>query len=223
MGYHLLMYLFFTAILVPLLAPVFGRVSLPVFTSANAPVKPVSLFTCLMNRHYVQEELGRILEEISLDLGKEVQIVYLDANFPFINGFPLLPHKSHDDGKKVDIAFIYTSLEGDILNKGKGFLGYGVIEYPKSNEFDQAAACHSKGYWQYSLLEKVAFQRSSPKYTFSNAHNRQLIRLLTTDNRVGKIFIEPHLKQRLGLGKYDKIRFHGCAAVRHDDHIHIQL
>jgi hypothetical protein len=25
------------------------------------------------------------------------------------------------------------------------------------------------------------------------------------------------------LGGYDKVRYHGCHAVRHDDHIHIQL
>ena len=37
-----------------------------------------------------------------------------------------------------------------------------------------------------------------------------------------KIFIEPHLKQRLGI-KNQKVRFHGCGAVRHDDHIHLQI
>lgn len=40
---------------------------------------------------------------------------------------------------------------------------------------------------------------------------------------VRKIFLEPHLKTRLKLSKYSKIRFHGCHSVRHDDHIHLQL
>lgn len=40
---------------------------------------------------------------------------------------------------------------------------------------------------------------------------------------IGKLFLEPHLKSRWRLGAYDKIRFHGCKAVRHDDHLHIQL
>ena len=39
---------------------------------------------------------------------------------------------------------------------------------------------------------------------------------------LGKVFIEPHLKDRMKLTN-SKIRFHGCGAVRHDDHIHIQL
>ncbi len=33
---------------------------------------------------------------------------------------------------------------------------------------------------------------------------------------------KPHLKTRLKLSSA-KIRFHGCQAVRHDDHIHVQL
>ena len=32
----------------------------------------------------------------------------------------------------------------------------------------------------------------------------------------------PHLKARLGLNS-NKVRFHGCHAVRHDDHFHVQL
>lgn len=43
-----------------------------------------------------------------------------------------------------------------------------------------------------------------------------------SDQRVGKIFIEPHLAQTLGLND-PKVRFQGCRAARHDDHIHIQL
>ncbi len=35
--------------------------------------------------------------------------------------------------------------------------------------------------------------------------------------------IEPYLKKSLGLGTESKIRFQGCQAVRHDDHIHLEL
>jgi hypothetical protein len=37
-----------------------------------------------------------------------------------------------------------------------------------------------------------------------------------------KIFIEPHLKNALGIAD-SHIRFQGCRAARHDDHIHIQV
>lgn len=43
------------------------------------------------------------------------------------------------------------------------------------------------------------------------------------DSRVGKIFIEKHLEERLRLSSHSKIRQAGCHSVRHDDHIHIQL
>ena len=39
---------------------------------------------------------------------------------------------------------------------------------------------------------------------------------------IGKDFIEPHLAKRLGATT-SKIRFQGCKAARHDDHIHVQL
>ncbi len=39
---------------------------------------------------------------------------------------------------------------------------------------------------------------------------------------VEKIFVEPHLAERLGV-QADTIRFQGCRAARHDDHIHMQV
>lgn len=38
--------------------------------------------------------------------------LYLDANFPFFDGFPLLPHLSHVDGRKRDIAYYYADSMG---------------------------------------------------------------------------------------------------------------
>lgn len=46
--------------------------------------------------------------------------------------------------------------------------------------------------------------------------------LLSRDPRIGKIFLAPHLAAKFGSDA-PKIRFQGCAAARHDDHIHIQL
>ncbi len=47
---------------------------------------------------------------------------------------------------------------------------------------------------------------------------RQLVRRKT----IGKLLLEPHLERRLGV-RSNKIRFQGCGAARHDDHVHIQL
>jgi hypothetical protein len=39
---------------------------------------------------------------------------------------------------------------------------------------------------------------------------------------VDKVFLEPHLTSSLGLAA-PAVRFQGCRAARHDDHIHVQI
>jgi hypothetical protein len=57
---------------------------------------------------------------------------------------------------------------------------------------------------------------------FSENATKQLILEIVKEKNVSKLFIEPHLKHRMGLFN-SKIRYHGCQAVRHDDHIHFQI
>ena len=57
---------------------------------------------------------------------------------------------------------------------------------------------------------------------FSKKGTQELLKLIIKQKDVGKIFIEPHLNTRLNLTS-QKVRYHGCQAVRHDDHIHFQL
>jgi hypothetical protein len=85
-----------------------------------------------------------------------------------------------------------------------------------------AGYCGGKGFWQYSLLPKIVSQRNKNDFEFDELRTKRLVQLLTAQKDIGKLFIEPHLKKRLGLNDA-KIRFHGCQAVRHDDHIHVQL
>ena len=147
---------------------------------------------------------------------------YLDANFPFFNGFPLMPHLSHNDGKKLDIAFYYTS-SNEQTNEAPSFIGYGVYDEPKPGESDYPSTCEQRGYWQYGLLSSVVPQWNTDKFEVDVERTRELIKLLSEDNLTSKIFIEPHLKERWKLNGYNNIRFHGCQAVRHDDHIHTQI
>ena len=80
--------------------------------------------TDLLNRNYVKPELNTSLQNIAKGLNKKhpgIKLVYLDANFPFFNKFPLLPHLSHNDGKKIDISLIYENEEGKLTNQ-KTFL-----------------------------------------------------------------------------------------------------
>ena len=83
--------------------------------------------------------------------------------------------------------------------------------------------CADKGYWQYGLLAYAAAPFKGKKHTFREKETAFLVQQFLKQKAVSKIFLEPHLKYRLGLGKQSRIRFHGCGAVRHDDHFHVQL
>ncbi len=40
---------------------------------------------------------------------RDFQIVYLDAGFPLFDRFPLIPHLSHGDRRKVDLALVHQN------------------------------------------------------------------------------------------------------------------
>lgn len=199
------------------------RVPLPL-TETNH-LRPLNFLTCLLNRHYVTPQLKDISLQVADDMAKKYPgstLSYLDANFPFIDKFPLIPHLSHNDGKKLDLAFCYSLPETDEIKNGSpSWIGYGVCEEPKKGEKDTPSECDKK-HWQYSLLTKIVPQGGKENYTFNNERTKYLVELYANQPAIGKIFIEPHLKTRLRLN-HAKVRFHGCHAVRHDDHIHVQL
>ncbi|WNJ17964.1 hypothetical protein [Pontibacter sp. G13] len=216
-------YLLFNIAIVPPLARLTGRVPLPVFSSET--LVPKQLGYCLMNRHYVEPELKALLEDAGKHLSTQfpgTAITYLDANLPFWDGFPLLPHLSHNDGEKVDLAFFYQDEAGAYArNHTRTWLGYGSIEAPTSREKNWTEICLSRGYWQYNFIE--TFTGPDEDMALDRDRTASLIRYLARSPKTGKILLEPHLKYRWGLGGFNKIRFHGCHAVRHDDHIHLQL
>ena len=210
--------------IVPVMARILGRVPLPLTETNN--VQPLNIMTCLLNRNYVRSELKQTVFDVAKNINAKfpgTTINYLDANFPFINKFPLIPHLSHNDGKKLDLSFCYRDQKtGEPTNDCPSFFGYGVCEGPLQQESNMPAICADRGYWQYSFLTKVISQKDKQNFTFDSDKTKVLINLLAKQQTIGKIFIEPHLKTRLQLTT-DKIRFHGCQAVRHDDHIHVQL
>ena len=179
-----------------------------------------------MNRHYVDTDLYDVLLNSATEMQEEFPetvTYYLDACFPLGAKFPLLPHWSHNDGRKIDLAFYYTdTTTKENKNGSPSWLGYGVCESPRKGEENMPEYCAENGYFQYSLLEKVVPQYKKDDYAFDPVRTKRLIQVLTTSSKIKKIFIEPHLKKRMNLTS-SKIRFHGCHAVRHDDHIHVQL
>jgi len=220
----LVLYLAVTLLLVPPLARRLGRVPLPVRGTAH--VAPLTVWTCLLNRHYVKPGLRESLYDAARQLHAAfpgTRVAYLDANFPFLDGFPLWPHLSHHDGNKLDLAFCYRDARTGEPRSGvaPSPIGYGVYEGPGRGEPDTPRDCAARGYWQYGLLGYLVPQGRKATVRFDPERTRRLIGLLVAQPGVRKLFIEPHLKTRLRLGS-GKIRFHGCGAVRHDDHIHVQ-
>ncbi len=208
-----------TFLITPFIAPIFGREKV----RHSDRISPTNYMTLILNRNYVKPELNQLLNQLDKDLeGTEITINYLDANFPFIDEFPLLPHLSHNDGEKIDLSLIYERSDGTITDQQKSMSGYGVFENPKPNETDQISICKKSGYIQYDFPKYLTFGRIHSDLKFSEKGTKKLIRAILKQPQLGKLFIEPHLKSRLKL-QHNKVRYHGCRAVRHDDHIHIQL
>ena len=215
------LYLITTFLIIPKVAPILGREKI----KETKFIQAHSFFYKLANRNYVRPELNRVVEKIAREFEQQnegIKLIYLDANFPFVNKFPLLPHLSHNDGRKIDVALIYESPNGQLTNKKPSVSGYGVFEGPTEDEYNQISVCKQQGYWQYDYPKYLTLGRPNKNVTFSKNGTRQLIKLISEHNEVSKLFVEPHLKSRMNLTS-KKIRFHGCQAVRHDDHIHFQI
>lgn len=213
-----LLYLLFNLVIIPPIASHFGREKLPWF---DTELQPRNWFYPLAFRNYVNPELKLELENSAHVLYKSgITVTYLDANFPFFDGFPLLPHLSHNDGKKIDLSFMYLDEDGQPTHKKPSTSGYGA--YANSDKNNSSKSCINKGYWQYDFTKYLTFgTRNDLKLDKQNT--ARIINQLLSTPSAQKLFIEPHLKQSLGLSHQSKIRFTGCQAVRHDDHIHFQI
>ncbi len=213
-------YLFTTLVVVPLLAPLSGRVPLPALEQSG--VRPVNLFTCLLNRHYVTADLRSTVFQVAKQIQNEypgTTVNYMDACFPFFDGFPLFPHLTHNDGRKLDISFFYY-YKGEPSVGNPSPIGYGASEPPRGKEINMPRQCAESGHWQYDLMSRFMPLRDG--FKLDETRTRKLIAYFANDPGITKIFLEPHLRERLSLS-IAKIRFHGCQAVRHDDHFHVVI
>ncbi len=207
-------------------APVFGRVPLPCFDDGTSRLRMQSPFFCALNRQYVVPELREAAVALSLHMDRAfpgTTTLALDANFPFFNGFPLFPHLSHADGRKLDVAFFYQDAGGRYLDKTtRSPIGYFAFEEPRPGS---VLPCDDRNdlltlRWDLAFLQSL--WRPLP---LEEARTREALRWLAGEGSgfgIEKIFVEPHLAQRLGVAA-ESIRFQGCRAARHDDHIHMQV
>ncbi len=195
-------------------APAFGRVGVTCWRDGALQVQ--SWFYCLTNRTFMAPELLASLEDTAEAVAKrfpETTTLLLDAGFPFGDGFPLLPHLSHADGRKADLAFYYRDENGYVRGATRSPVGYFAF---------QQGATECPNVWPTLRWDLDALQPLFRNLDLDEERTRFLVSRLSEDARISRIFLEPHLTSSLGL-RSAKIRFQGCRAARHDDHLHIEL
>jgi hypothetical protein len=199
--------------IVPPLAAQFGRVRIPCATS--------TWVGCVLNRTYARPQLAELIDMLNMRLAHDYpgsRVTVLDAGFPFIDGFPLLPHLGHKDGRKVDLAFFYRSAQGGepIPAGSPSPVGYFHFQQPPANA--APLPCHFvRGRWGFSW-----FQPEKPAWLLDPERTRAMIRWWNARPEVKRIFLEPHLAETLGVDG-GKVQFQGCFAARHDDHLHVEI
>lgn len=195
-------------------APMFGRVALS--CASEGPLVVQSWVYCGLNRTYVTPALARVLDETAQEMHRRhpgTQTVVLDASFPFFDGFPLLPHLSHDDGTKADLALYYADASGYLPGAVRSPVGYFAFEQGPTQ---------CPPVWPTLRWDLGALQGIWPPLQLEPERTRAVLEVLSKTPQVGRIFVEPHLVDRLDV-QTDRIGFQGCRAARHDDHIHLQL
>lgn len=93
-------------------APVLGRVPMP---CAGEVLRAQSWGTCAMMRNFVTPDVLAVAQDAAVAVAAEYPrtvTLALDGGFPFLEGVPLVPHLSHDDGEKPDFAFFYADAAG---------------------------------------------------------------------------------------------------------------
>lgn len=216
-----LFYAVLTAVVVPPLAAQLGRVRLPCQSEGDGPVIAATRLTCALNRGYVRPEVRDLLSELGSDARRRfpgTQLTVLEGNFPFGDGFPLLPHLSHRDGKKADLAFFYREAAGGAVAGGSpSWLGYFLYEQP-----GPGARQPCVGHWTPLRWDFAWLQPAVPRWRLDEGRTAWMVAWLKGNPKVSRIFLEPHLADRLGAAG-GKVRFQGCQAARHDDHLHIEV
>ncbi len=201
---------------VQVVAPMAGRVALPCF---GAPLRAQSVAYCVLMRNFVTPDLAQVAMDAAVRVDEAFPgtvTLALDGGFPFFDGVPLLPHLSHDDGEKLDLAFHYAGADGGYLpGQTRSPLGYFAFAALDAPEDCPPVALTLR--WRMSWMQPWFAAMEVEKLRTTS-----LVRALLADPRVGKVFVEPPLAEAWGLSDA-KLRFQGCRAARHDDHIHVQL
>ena len=196
----------------------YGRQPLPCLQTEEAVLAAQSPFYCILNRHYVRNDLHQLTRDLAEHMNKKFPgtvTLTLDGNFPLFDEFSMLPHLSHNDGRKLDLAFYYQDKEGQYLRgETKSPIGYWGFEG------EEICVGNYPMCWDMQW-----FQIFVRDLDLDTERTGAVLKWLYTEGRqqgVEKIFIEPYVAKRLKANS-DIVRYQGYNAARHDDHIHFQI
>jgi hypothetical protein len=199
--------------IVPPLAGMLGR--------ERVPCASTTLVGCVLNRTYLKPEIIALVGTLDQAMASRFpgsNVTILEGSFPFFDGFPLPPHLSHHDGRKVDLAYFYRDASGRPVARGSPSpIGYFHFQQPRPGDREPCAGRFTPLRWDFAWL-----QPKEPDWVLDEERTRAMILWLKARPEVTRIFIEPHLADRLGVSG-GKVRFQGCEAARHDDHLHVEV
>lgn len=197
----------------PLFATHFDRV--PVHCGTTTEV------ACWLNRAYLRTTTMSVVNRLDRDMSAQFShshVTVLEGSFPLFDGFPLPPHLSHNDGRKVDLAYFYRDASGQPIARGSPSpVGYFHFQQPRPGDREPCAGRFTPLRWSFAWL-----QPKEPAWILDEERTRAMVLWLKARPEVTRIFIEPHLADRLGVSG-GKVRFQGCQAARHDDHLHVEV
>lgn len=184
-----------------------------------APLRPAAAFFCTKGRNYMTQQARAALIDAAEALNRRYPrtiLTFMDASGPD-GRKPFKPHLSHGDGRQIDLADFYQSRSGRRLAgpPPASRAGYGAFEPPRPGD---PLPCRG--------IDRPNDDRDPPAdriWRLDDERTATLVKILVADPRVRRVFIEPHLKRRFGLSESPKVRFAGCQAARHDDHIHVDF
>ena len=206
------------------IAPVFGRVPLSCFGDGHHYKVATPLF-CALNRQYVVPEAAVLVDALANAVDEKFpgsELLVLDANFPFLEGFPLLPHLSHHDGRKVDLAYFYQ-VDGEYAPAHMPSpIGYWAFERPADGASLPCAGRDDQITMRWNLQSLQQFWSDGSIEPERTRYMLTWMEANAAKYKVKKVLLEPHLEALLGLDS-NLIRFQGCRAARHDDHVHIEV
>ncbi len=185
----------------------------PLPCDAKGSLYPLHQRYCRDDLNFVTPAALKVLTSAAKKLAGP-RIGYMDASWP--SGVkPMPPHYSHGDGRQVDLALFYEDRQGRPLDRSP-VAGYGAYEPPR-RESERACPGGARG-----KQERPDPPRDR-NWRLDEARTKALVSALIAYPAVRRVFIEPHLKTRLGFAGEGKVRFAGCGAARHDDHIHVDF